>query len=58
MSSKAVSYYDWSMGFKKNSVNHISNEAKSSAKNKNSIGIPDNEFKSIIKKWREENLSE
>jgi len=58
MSSKALSYYDWSKGFKKSSVNHDSNEAQLSVEDRNSIGIPDNQFKSYIKKWKEENLSE
>ena len=57
MSSDVVSYYDWSIGFKKNSGRHNSTEKSSSVNGTNSIGIADNEFKSFLRKWKEENLS-
>ena len=52
--SKAISYYDWSLGFKKNLSkpsddefipNHI-----------NSIGIFEEDFKTFLESWKEKNL--
>ena len=57
MSSDVVSYYDWSIGFKKSSGSHNSTKQSSSVNATNSIGIADKEFKSFLKKWKEENLS-
>lgn len=51
--SKAESYYDWELSFKNKSEknqNLISD-------NLNSLGMPDNNFKEILKKWKEKNLS-
>lgn len=53
MSSKAVSYYDWTLNFKKNGTNHNS---FSRMNNRNAIGMKDDDFKAYIKKWKEENL--
>jgi hypothetical protein len=48
--SKAISYYDWSLGFKKF-------PSKPEAKNnKNSIGIDEDEFKNYLRKWKEKYL--
>jgi len=57
MSSKVVSYFDWSLGFRSNSpVN--SPKFKSMKKSSlNSIGISDDEFKNHLSKWKKNNLS-
>ena len=52
--SKAVSYYDWSLGFK-NSEKTIS--SKSPNRSLNSIGIADDDFKDFLNKWKKENLA-
>ncbi|MFX0031242.1 MAG: hypothetical protein ACFE8E_02985 [Candidatus Hodarchaeota archaeon] len=51
--SKAVSYYDWTLNFKKNAPNHNS---PSSIDEINAIGMKDEEFKGYLKKWKEKNL--
>jgi hypothetical protein len=54
MSSKAASYYDWTLNFKKNAPNH--NSASRIVNETNAIGMKDDEFKAYIKKWKEKNL--
>ncbi|MEJ2293482.1 MAG: hypothetical protein P8Y23_01790 [Candidatus Lokiarchaeota archaeon] len=49
--SKAISYYDWSLGFKKFPSNK---EPKSTA---NSLGLDENIFKEYLNKWKEKNLN-
>ena len=57
MSSKVVSYYDWSLGFKGNTTDNNSN-IKLIKKNKlNSIGIANDDFKNYLRKWKNRNLS-
>ena len=50
--SKAVSYYDWELNFRKKVLNHKSNNKKDI----NSLGIPDNKFKDFMRKWKKKNL--
>jgi hypothetical protein len=57
MSSDSVSYYDWSLSFKKDDGNHNSSLKYTKLRNINSIGLPDDEFKDYLKKWKEEHLS-
>ena len=58
--SKAVSYFDWELNFRKKSqLSHISETETKRIKNKeeiNSLGISDNNYKDFMKKWKEENL--
>lgn len=54
MSSKAVSYYDWSLGFKRSSGNEISRAIP--LKSVNSLGMSDDDFKGFIEKWKSKNL--
>jgi hypothetical protein len=49
--SKAISYYDWSLGFKK-----FPSESKLKIK-KNSLGLDENDFKEYLSKWKEKNLN-
>jgi len=51
MSSKVVSYYDWSIQFKNSMKNSNLNS------NLNSIGIADDDFKNYLRKWKNRNLS-
>ena len=53
--SKAASYHDWELSFKKKSK--ISWNSADDTDSINSLGIPDNNFKEFIKKWKEKNLS-
>jgi len=55
MSSKAVSYYDWSLGFKK-ILTPISNEDSLISNEKNSLGLSKNAFNEFLKNWKEVNL--
>ena len=59
--SKAISYYDWELNFrKKATLNPESNNKKETMKIKektNSLGIADNTFNDFMKKWKEKNLS-
>ena len=48
--SKAISYYDWSLGFKKYSSNE---ESESTT---NSLGLDDNVFKEYLNEWKAKNL--
>ena len=53
MSSKAVSYYDWTLNFKKNAPNHNSIAEMPEI---NSIGMKDREFKDFLSSWKKKNL--
>ena len=57
MSSKVVSYFDWSLGFKSNSTDSSIKFKSTKKSNLNSIGIVDAEFKKHLSKWKENNLS-
>ncbi|MFX0004175.1 MAG: hypothetical protein ACFFAA_14520 [Promethearchaeota archaeon] len=53
--SKAVSYYDWELSFKRKT-----NSNKKSLNNNdsfNALGISDKIFKDFIKKWKKVNIS-
>ena len=58
--SKAISYYDWELNFRKKAVvkpsSYRKTEYKISQENVNSIGISENTFKDFMKKWKEKNL--
>ncbi|MBY9012120.1 MAG: hypothetical protein KGD70_07085 [Candidatus Lokiarchaeota archaeon] len=56
MSSKVVSYFDWSLGFKSNSTDSALKLKTLKKSNLNSIGITDDNFKQYIKKWKNSNL--
>ncbi len=57
--SKAISYYDWELNFRKKAVlTHNSRnktEKKSSQEKINSLGLSDNAFKDFMKEWKEKN---
>jgi len=52
--SKAISYYDWSLGFKKTFLETSKDELIPN--NLNSIGLPEDDFKSFLESWKEKNL--
>ena len=58
--SKAISYYDWELNFRKKAVLTPSYRNKTekiiSKENINSLGLSDNAFKDFMKKWKSENL--
>ncbi|MFX0095916.1 MAG: hypothetical protein ACFFBD_29525 [Candidatus Hodarchaeota archaeon] len=56
--SKAVSYYDWELQCRKKSQFDDILKIKDNIPNKklNSLGINEEEYKSVMKKWRENNL--
>ena len=55
--SKSVSYYDWELSFKKKAdPAPIDSRVVKKATN-NSLGIPDDDFKEFMKKWKKENLT-
>ena len=58
--SKAISYYDWELNFRKKAVvkpiSFRKTEKKISQEDINSLGITDNTFKEFMKKWKEKNL--
>ncbi len=58
--SKAVSYFDWELNFRKKPLsNHSSENITKRARNKencNSLGISDKKFQEFMKGWRETNL--
>jgi len=56
MSSKIISYYDWSLGFKGN-TDRTSKITLTKKKRLNSIGIADDDFKTYLRKWKNTNLS-
>jgi hypothetical protein len=53
--SKAVSFYDWELGFKRKT--HSVADSKERDDEVNSIGIPKTTFKSFITEWKKKNLS-
>ncbi len=53
--SKAVSYYDWKLSFKKKIDSNNDNLEDNDSIN--TLGIRENSFKDFIKKWKENNLS-
>lgn len=57
MSSKVVSYYDWSLGFKGNNTNRTSKITLVKKNRLNSIGIANDDFKNYLRKWKNRNLS-
>ena len=57
MSKAENSYYDWSISFgKKSESNEINEESTYQENEINSLGIPINEFKNFMKKWKEKHL--
>lgn len=48
--SKAISYYDWSLGFKK-----FPSKTEPKTK-KNALGLDENDFREYVNKWKENNL--
>ena len=52
--SKAISYYDWSLGFKK-TLSEISKDEFIS-NHLNSIGLSKNDFKKFLESWKEKNF--
>ena len=52
--SKAISYYDWELNFKKKSFLNIPQD--DNVENINSLGISKDKFKDFMKKWKSENL--
>ena len=57
MSSKVISYYDWSLGFKGNNTDRTSKITLTKKNRLNSIGIADDDFKNYLRKWKNRNLS-
>ncbi len=62
MSSKVISYYDWSIQFNSHHTSPgyakiVTSGCDTSAKNLNSIGIADDDFKNYLRKWKNRNLS-
>jgi len=56
MSSKIVSYFDWSLGFKSNSTESTLKIKSMKKRNLNSIGMTDDDFKQHLKNWKNRNL--
>ena len=56
MSSKVVSYFDWSLGFKSNSTENTLKINTTKKTNLNSIGMSDDDFKQHLKKWKNRNF--
>ena len=56
MSSKIVSYFDWSLGFKSNSTENTLKINGTKKPNLNSIGMSDDDFKQHLKKWKNRNF--
>lgn len=54
--SKSVSYYDWELSFKKKADRAPKEPSIIKKSSNNSIGIPVNDFKEFMKKWKKENL--
>jgi hypothetical protein len=55
--SKAISYYDWTLGFKTSDDKKPKLKKPEKKREINSIGIAEDAFKEYIKKWRTEHLS-
>ena len=56
MSSKVVSYFDWSLGFRSNSNENTLKINNTKKTNLNSIGMNDDDFKQYLKKWKNRNF--
>jgi len=56
MSSKVVSYFDWSLGFRSNSTENTLKIKNTKKTNLNSIGMSDDDFKQHLKKWKNRNF--
>ena len=56
MSSKVVSYFDWSLGFRSNSTENTLKIKNTEKTNLNSIGMSDDDFKQQLKKWKNRNF--
>jgi len=52
--SKAISYYDWSLGFKK--ILSETSEDEFITNHINSLGLSKNDFKTFLESWKEKNL--
>ena len=52
--SKAVSYYDWKLSFKR--TTEKIEDSLNDNDSLNALGIPEENFKDFIKKWKEKNL--
>ena len=50
--SKAISYYDWELSFKKKPLSSTENKEKE----ENSLGIPNMVLKNFLSEWKEKNL--
>ena len=57
MSSKVVSYFDWTLGFRSNSSDSTPKMKNTKKSNLNLIGMTDDDFKRHLNKWKNENLS-
>ena len=56
MSSKVVSYFDWSIQFKKKNTDNTLKFKSTKKTNLNSIGMSNDDFKQYLKKWKNRNL--
>jgi len=58
--SKAISYYDWELNFRKNAFLNPNSKNKTKKRinqeNINSLGLSDNAFKDFMKKWKKKNF--
>ena len=57
--SKAISYYDWELNFRKKAIVKPISRNKTDKNSKemvNSLGLSDNTFKDFMKKWKEKNF--
>jgi hypothetical protein len=52
--SKAISYYDWELHFKKKDRLEVVSPIRKK-ENINSLGISEDEFKQIMKNWKQKN---
>ncbi len=52
--SKAMSYYDWELNFKK--ITHLDNKPVVKKGKTNSLGIHQDDFKNYLKEWKKKNL--
>lgn len=52
--SKAISYYDWELNFKKKNFLNIPQE--DNIEEVNSLGISKDKFKDYMKKWKSKNI--
>lgn len=58
--SKAISYYDWELNFRKKAVLNPNSKnitrKKINQENINSLGLSDNAFKDFMMEWKEKNF--